>query len=36
VGKPSEKDLAAVAAEELPDRVEADFDTTVHKADFRG
>ncbi|HET6426816.1 MAG TPA: RnfABCDGE type electron transport complex subunit B [Phycisphaerae bacterium] len=36
VGKPSAKDLAAVAGEELPERVEADFKTTVDDADYRG
>lgn len=36
VGKPSEKDLAAVADEHLPDRVEADFKTTVDDTDYRG
>ena len=36
VGKPSPQDLAAVADEELPERVEADFKTTVDKTEFRG
>jgi len=36
VGTPSEKDLAAVADAELPDRVEDDFKTTVDRTDFRG
>ena len=36
VGKPSPKDLAAVAAEELPDRIEADFKTTVDDTEWRG
>jgi len=36
VGKPSAKDLAAVADEELPDRVEADFKTTVDDTEWRG
>jgi len=36
VGKPSDKDLAAVADEETPDRLEADFKTTVDDADYRG
>jgi len=36
VGKPSAKDLAAVAAEELPDRIEADFKTTVDDTEWRG
>ncbi|KPK85853.1 MAG: electron transporter RnfB [Phycisphaerae bacterium SM23_33] len=36
VGKPSEKDLAAVAGEKLPGRIEADFKTTVDKTQFRG
>ena len=36
VGKPSEKDLAAVAEEELPQRIEADFRTTVDDTEWRG
>lgn len=36
VGKPSERDLAAVADEQVPDRVEADFKTTVDDTDWRG
>jgi len=36
VGKPSEEDLAAVAGEELPARVEADFETTVDDTEWRG
>jgi len=36
VGKPSEKDLAAVAAEEAPEMVEADFKTTVDKTEWHG
>jgi electron transport complex protein RnfB len=36
VGKPTEKDLAAVADEKLPDRVEGDFKTTVDKTDWHG
>ena len=36
VGKPSEKDLAAVAGEKLTEPVQADFRTTVDKTDFRG
>ena len=36
VGKPSEKDLAAVADEELPERIEADFKTTVDDTEWRG
>ena len=36
VGVPSEKDRAAVADEELPDRIEADFKTTVDDAEWRG
>ena len=36
VGKPSEKDLAAVADEDLPDRVEVDFKTTVDDTEYRG
>lgn len=36
VGKPSARELAAVADENLPDRVEADFKTTVDDAEWRG
>ena len=36
VGKPSEKDLAAVAHEELPEPVQADFKTTVDDTEWRG
>jgi len=36
VGKPSEKDLAAVAKEKLPERVEADFKTSVDRTEYRG
>lgn len=36
VGKPSAEDLAAVADEELPDRIEADFKTTADDAEWRG
>jgi hypothetical protein len=36
VGKPAPEDLAAVAAEPLPDRVEADFKTTVDDTEWRG
>jgi len=36
VGKPSDTDLAAVAAEELPARVEAEPDSTVDKTQWRG
>ena len=36
IGKPSEKDLAAVAGEEAPEIVHADFKTTVDKTDWRG
>ncbi len=36
VGKPSPADLAAVAGEELPDRVEADFKTTVDETEWWG
>ncbi len=36
VGKPSEKDLAAVADEELPDRITDEFETTVDKTEWRG
>ncbi len=36
VGKPTEKDLAAVAGEELPGRVQADFKTTVDDTEWRG
>jgi len=36
VGKPTPEDLAAVAHEELPDRIEADFKTTVDDTEWRG
>jgi RnfABCDGE-type electron transport complex B subunit len=36
VGKPTAEDLAAVADEELPERVEADFKTTVDDTEWRG
>ena len=36
VGVPSAADLEAVADEELPPRIEADFETTVDKAEWRG
>ena len=36
VGKPSAKDLAAVADEQLPERIEADFKTTVDDTEWRG
>ena len=36
VGKPTAKDLAATADEELPERVKADFETTVDKTEWRG
>ncbi len=36
VGIPSEKDRAAVADEDLPERVEADFKTTVDDTEWRG
>ncbi len=36
VGKPTPKDLAATEHEQLPARAEADFDTTVDRADWRG
>jgi len=36
VGKPREEDLAAVADEAMPDRVEADFRTTVDDTPWRG
>ena len=36
VGKPTAEDLAAVADEELPDRIEADFKTTVDDTEWRG
>jgi len=35
-GRPSEKDLAAVADETVPAIIEADFKTTVDKTDYRG
>lgn len=36
VGKPTAEDLAAVAHEELPDRIEADFKTTMDDTEWRG
>jgi hypothetical protein len=36
VGRPTERDLAAVAAEELPEEVRADFQTTVDDTEWRG
>jgi electron transport complex protein RnfB len=36
VGKPTAKDIAAVAGEELPARIEADFKTTVDETEWRG
>jgi len=36
VGKPTEKDLSAVVEEDLPERVTADFETTVDKTGWRG
>jgi ferredoxin len=36
VGSPSARDLEATADEELPERVEADFRTTVDRADWWG
>ncbi len=36
VGKPTAEDLAAVAAEELPERVQVDFKTTVDETEWRG
>ena len=36
VGKPSAEDLAAVADEDMPDRIEADFQTTVDDTEWRG
>jgi Na+-translocating ferredoxin:NAD+ oxidoreductase RNF subunit RnfB len=36
VGKPSKHDLALVADEELPPRIEADFETTVDKTEWWG
>ncbi len=36
VGKPTPKHLAAVAGEELPEQVEADFKTTVDETEWRG
>ena len=36
VGKPSAEDLAAVAEEELPDEIKADFKTTVDDTKWRG
>lgn len=36
VGRPSAKDLAAVAHEELPEQIEPDFKTTVDDTEWRG
>jgi hypothetical protein len=36
VGKPSERDLAAVAGEDAPDRIMADFKTSVDDTEWRG
>jgi len=36
VGKPTEEELAAVAAEEMPEPVQADFKTTVDDTEWRG
>ena len=36
VGRPTEKDLAAVAEEELPESIQADFKTTVDETEWRG
>jgi Na+-translocating ferredoxin:NAD+ oxidoreductase subunit B len=36
VGKPSKHDLALVADEQLPPRIEADFETTVDKTEWWG
>jgi len=36
VGKPSKEDLAAVADEELPEQIKADFKTTVDETEWRG
>ncbi len=36
VGKPSPKDLATVAEQTLPERIEADFKTTVDETEWRG
>jgi electron transport complex protein RnfB len=36
IGKPTAEELAAVAHEEMPDRVEVDFETTVDSTEWRG
>jgi len=36
IGKPTPEDLAAVAGEAVPDRIEADFKTTVDETEWRG
>ena len=36
VGIPSDEDKAAVAHEDVPERVQADFKTTVDETDYRG
>jgi Na+-translocating ferredoxin:NAD+ oxidoreductase subunit B len=35
IGRPSEKDLTAVADEEVPERIEADFKTTMDNTEWR-
>jgi electron transport complex protein RnfB len=36
VGRPTEEELAAVAGEELPEQIQADFKTTVDETKWRG
>jgi len=36
IGKPTPEQMAAVADEEMPGRVEADFQTTVDDTEWRG
>jgi ferredoxin len=36
VGKPSEKDIDLVKDEDVPERIEADFKTTVDDTEWRG
>lgn len=36
IGKPTPEELAAVAHEEMPERVEADFKTTIDDTEWRG
>jgi hypothetical protein len=36
IGKPTAEELAAIAHEEMPDRVEVDFETTVDSTEWRG